>query len=135
MAIPMIAYENGLAAMDWLARAFGFKETLRMLGEGGKLAQGAMDTGDGEVMVAQPSPAYESPRRHRESCAAARRWLDVPYIIDGVLVHVDNVDLHYARAVAAGALILSEIEYGGPGRRYRVEDCEGHRWMFLQRKF
>ena len=130
----MLAYERGVEAMEWLARAFGFRETLRML-DGERLAQGAMDSGDGEVMLSSPTPAYEGPRRHRASCAAARRWSELPYIIDGVLVHVDNVDLHYARAVAAGALILSEIEYGGPGRRYRVEDCEGHRWMFLQRKF
>ena len=24
--IPMISYEDGLAALDWLARAFGFRE-------------------------------------------------------------------------------------------------------------
>lgn len=129
----MLAYENGLDAMSWLALAFGFHETMRMLDDGGRLSQGSMDTGDGEVMMSQPSPDYEAPRRHAVSCATARGWLKVPYVIDGVLVHVDDVDAHYARAVAAGALILSPLENGGPGRRYRVEDCEGHRWMFLQR--
>ena len=133
MAIPMLAYENGVDAMAWLARAFGFVETMRIL-DGERLAQGAMDSGDGPVMMASPTPAYEAPRRHGKSCAAARRWAEVPYIIDGVLVHVDDVDAHFARAVAAGAMILSPLEDGGPGRRYRVEDCEGHRWMFLQRK-
>jgi len=44
------------------------------------------------------------------------------------------VNAHFARAVAAGASILSPLEDGGPGRRHRVEDCEGHGWMFLQRK-
>ena len=34
---------------------------------------------------------------------------------------------------SASAAILSEPEDGGPGRLYRVEDLEGHRWMFLQR--
>ena len=129
----MLAYENGVEAMAWLARAFGFTETMRML-DGARLAQGSMDTGDGEVMMSSPTPHYEGPRRHAQSCAAARRWLEVPYIVDGVLVEVDDVDSHYARAVAAGATILSPLEEGGPGHRYRVEDCEGHRWMFLQRQ-
>ena len=35
--IPMIAYENGGAAMDWLARAFGFEEKTRMLAADGRL--------------------------------------------------------------------------------------------------
>ena len=53
--------------------------------------------------------------------------------MDGVLVHVADVDAHFAQAVAAGAPTLSEVEAGGPGRLYRTEDVEGHRWMFLQR--
>ena len=56
-----------------------------------------------------------------------------PWIIDGVLVYVEDVDEHYARAKAAGAVILSEPEDGPPARRYRVEDLEGHRWMFMAR--
>ena len=37
-AVPMIAYENGVAALDWLSRAFGFRERMRMLGKDGRLA-------------------------------------------------------------------------------------------------
>jgi len=47
-------------------------------------------------------------------------------------VYVDGVDAHYERARQAGANILSAPEGGLPGRRYRAEDLEGHRWMFLQ---
>jgi uncharacterized glyoxalase superfamily protein PhnB len=54
-------------------------------------------------------------------------------VIDGVLVYVDDVDAHFKRAKQAGATILGELEDGFPGRRYRAEDLEGHRWMFLQR--
>jgi len=56
----------------------------------------------------------------------------VPWIIDGVLVYVDDLDRHFKRAKAAGAMILSEIEEGSPGRRYRAEDLEGHRWFFFE---
>jgi uncharacterized glyoxalase superfamily protein PhnB len=54
-------------------------------------------------------------------------------VVDGVLVHVPDVIAHRARADAAGARMLGDIEEDGPGRRYRVEDLEGHRWMFMER--
>lgn len=131
--IPMIAYENGPAAMDWLARAFGFRERTRMLGQEGRLSHGEMQAGEGVIMLATPSPHYHGPKKHREESEAARRWSEVPYIVDGVLVYVDDVDAHFERAKAAGATILSPVEDTPDGKRYRVEDLEGHRWMFMQR--
>lgn len=130
--VPMLAYEDGVAALEWLARAFGFRERARML-DGGRLSHGEMDTGGGLVMLATPSPHYQGPKRHREGCAAARKWSEVPWVVDGVLVYVDDVDAHFERAKAAGARILSEVEGDAPGKRYRAEDLEGHRWMFMQR--
>jgi len=130
---PMIAYEDGQAAMDWLASAFGFVEVTRMLGESGRLAHGEMETGSGMVMLAEPSPDYHGPRKHREQCAQAAKWSSVPWVIDGVLVYVDDVKRHFERARSTGAHILSEVEDGGPGKRYRVEDIEGHRWMFMEK--
>jgi len=129
----MLAYEDGPAAMDWLARAFGFREVRRWLDENGRLTHGELELGGELVMLATPTPDYESPAHHRESCDAARRWSSVPYVIDGVLVHVDDVDAHCARARAAGAAILSEPADQAEGfRHYRAEDLEGHRWMFAQ---
>ncbi len=131
--IPMIAYENGPEAMDWLSRAFGFRERARMLGENGRLSHGEMEAGDGVIMLATPSPHYHGPKRHREESEAARKWSEVPYVIDGVLVYVDDVDAHFRRAKAAGATILSPVEHGQEGKRYRAEDLEGHRWMFMNK--
>jgi uncharacterized glyoxalase superfamily protein PhnB len=129
----MLSYERGAEAMSWLVAAFGFVEKTRMLAKDGRLSHGELDTGDGLVMLASPTPDYESPRRHRDACAAAKRWSAVPWVIDGVHVYVDDVDAHFARAKAAGAEMLSEIQDGPPGRRYRCEDVEGHRWMFMER--
>jgi uncharacterized glyoxalase superfamily protein PhnB len=131
--IPMIAYENGPAAMDWLARAFGFRERARMLAPDGRLSHGEMQAGDGLIMLATPSPHYHGPKRHRDECQPARHWSEVPYIIDGVLVYVDDITAHFERAKAAGATILSLPEEASEGKRYRAEDLEGHRWMFMQR--
>jgi uncharacterized glyoxalase superfamily protein PhnB len=130
--IPMLSYENGVAALEWLARAFGFKERTRLLGQNGELTHGEMDAGGGIIMLATPTPDYQAPKRHRINCKQASRWAEVPWIIDGVLIYVENVDEHYARAKEAGARILSALEDGPSGRRYRAEDTEGHRWMFVQ---
>ena len=130
----MISYEDGCAALDWLAKAFGFRERTRLADDDGRLMHGEMDVGGGLIMLASPTPDYEAPRRHRESCERARKWSTVPWIVDGVLVHVEDVDAHCARAKAEGATILSDIEDGPPGRRYRAEDPEGHRWFFIQRE-
>src|SRR5215467_7160009 len=123
--VPMLSYRDGVAAMDWLARAFGFTERARMLDNTGRLSHGELAAGDAVIMLATPTPAYEGPRLHRESCAAARAWSEVPYVIDGVLVMVEDIDAHHARASAAGAVMLGTIEDGFPGRRYRCEDLEG----------
>lgn len=131
--IPMIAYENGPAAMDWLARAFGFREVARMVVENDRLSHGEMETGSGVIMMATPSPFYHGPAHHREECEQAARWSEVPYIVDGVLVYVDDIASHFSRASAAGARILSPVEESREGKRYRAEDVEGHRWMFIEK--
>jgi uncharacterized glyoxalase superfamily protein PhnB len=129
--IPFIAYEDAATAMDWLVQAFGFTERDRIT-EDGVVGHGELELAGGTVFLAQPTPEYESPRRHAETCEAARRWQQVPWVIDGVYVGVDDVDAHYERSKAAGATILSEPEDTPHGRQYRVEDLEGHRWMFAQ---
>jgi uncharacterized glyoxalase superfamily protein PhnB len=129
--VPMIAYEDGNAAMDWLIKAFGFVEADRRVSADGRLTHGELEVGDGMIMLATPTPDYQGPKHHRENCEAARKWSSVPYIIDGVLVQVDDLEVHCARARAAGAVILSEPQTSGDGRfSYRAEDIEGHRWMF-----
>jgi PhnB protein len=131
--VPFLTYEDGIAALEWLAEVFGFTEAARFTSSDGRLSHGEMSIGDGLIMLASPSPDYEGPKRHRDNCEIAASWSALPWIIDGVLVYVEDVDEHYARAKAGGAAILSEPEDGPPARRYRVEDLEGHRWMFMAR--
>jgi uncharacterized glyoxalase superfamily protein PhnB len=132
--VPMIAYRDGAAAMDWLAAAFAFEEAVRWLDDDGVLTHGEMAAGTGRVMLATPTPAYEGPLQHRSHCAQADAWSQVSWVIDGVLVYVDDIEAHFARAQSAGARMLTGIEQGpDSGRLYRAEDPEGHRWMFMQR--
>src|SRR4051812_46102163 len=105
--IPMIAYEDGPAAMEWLARVFGFREIIRMIGSDGRLAHGEMEAANGIIMLATPTPHYERPSKHRKSCERARKWSEVPWVIDGVLVLVPDVTAHFNHAKNEGATILS----------------------------
>jgi len=130
--VPMIAYEDGVAAIDWLVRAFGFRELARMTGDDGRISHAELELGGGTIMLASPTPDYQSPRRHREGCEPARKWSALPWVIDGVMVQVGDADAHFRQASAAGATILSEPEDQPYGRAYRAEDLEGHRWMFMQ---
>jgi uncharacterized glyoxalase superfamily protein PhnB len=131
--VPMLSFEDVAAAIPWLERVLGFRERMRMTNEDGSVGHAELTLGDGVIMLGNPGPNYQSPRHHAGSCADARRWFEVPYVIDGLHVTVDDVDAHFARARDAGARILSEPQTESYGERiYRVEDLEGHRWMFAQ---
>jgi PhnB protein len=131
--VPMIAYEDTAAAIDWLVDAFGFQERgQRYVMDDGTIGHAELELGGEIVMLATPNREYQSPTRHRKTCDAADRWLDNPWVIDGVLVRVDDLDAHHARAVSAGVNVIRRPEQGPDGRRYTAEDLEGHRWMFVE---
>ena len=117
---PYVLYQDAAAAIDWLSRAFGFEERLRFADEGGVVTHAELSIGDGEVFLGHPGPDYRNPK-------------ELGVFADLVHVYVEDVDVHYARAVEAGAPILTELHdtpYGD--RRYDTEDPEGHRWSFAQ---
>jgi uncharacterized glyoxalase superfamily protein PhnB len=131
--VPMPTYEHVGEASDWLCRAFGFRELQRFTSSEGQVTTTILEgPRGGAVMPGWTGPNYQAPARHRHTCEAARLWSEVPYIVDGILVTVTGVDEHCSRARAAGARILTEPEDTGHGRSYRVEDVEGHRWMFSE---
>jgi uncharacterized glyoxalase superfamily protein PhnB len=133
--VPFIAYEDAAAAIDWLTAAFGFRESgERMTDEDGVVGHAEMELEGARIMLATPSPHYRGPRRHAQECEHARKWLDNPWVVDGLFVEVDDVGAHHDRAVAAGANVIRGLDEPGIGFRiYTVEDLEGHRWMFGQR--
>lgn len=132
--VPMIAYEDTAAAIDFLTAAFGFteREGQRYVMEDGTIGHAELELDGNIVMLATPNREYQSPKTHREHCDDAAHWLDNPWVIDGVLVLVDDLDVHHARAAEAGANVIRPPEEGPEGRLYTAEDLEGHRWMFEQ---
>lgn len=118
--IPMLSYENGVAAMDWLCDVFGFSVKTKWLDDSGKLTHGEITMGENIIMLATPTRDYRSPATLRKICTSAAKMYMVPYIINGVLVYVNDIQPHFDTAKTKGATILSAIETGGPGTRYRA---------------
>jgi len=112
---PYLYYEDSGAALAWLTRAFGFEERMRSTDEEGNLRHCEMSVGDSLIMMGSP-PGQKAP---------------VDPITVGLYVHVDDVDAHYERAVAAGARVQGppeDMEYGV--RHYGAFDLDGHQWWF-----
>jgi PhnB protein len=115
---PYLFYKDPAAALDFLTRAFGFTEKVRMADERGKVNHAEVELEDGVVMFGTPSEDYKSPK---ELGGATQL----------VYVYVRDVDAHFEHAKAAGATIVRDPEdqfYGD--RTYAVEDPEGHQWSF-----
>jgi uncharacterized glyoxalase superfamily protein PhnB len=132
--VPFLGYEDAATAIAWLERAFGFVEDRdARYEENGTITHAELSVDGATIYLSTPT-GYASPRTLREDSDLARRAYDNPWVIDGHFVEVDDVDAHYARAVAAGATILRGPEEPGIGSRiYSAEDLEGHRWMFGER--
>jgi len=115
---PYLYYADVAAALDWLARAFGFRERMRMPGPDGGIMHAEMETADGVIMLGCPSPDYRNPKQLGQTTQS-------------LYVYVDDVDKHHRHAVESGAEIVEEPEdqfYGD--RRYGAADPEGHHWFF-----
>ena len=123
-------YEDPAAAIDWLCRAFGFEVQLKVEGEGGRIEHSELVLGGGLIMVGgeRDKMPYAKP----------------PGVIGGantqnMMVFVDDVDAHCARARAAGAAITMEPKVSDYGddywvdRTYECRDVGGHHWWFVQR--
>jgi hypothetical protein len=77
----MLAYEDAAAAIDWLERAFGFRErpNSRYTDEQGTVGHAELELGDGVIMVSSPTPEYRDPRLDL-GMDALLRLLELPAI-------------------------------------------------------
>ncbi len=115
--VPYLSYEKGKSAIDFLAKAFGFEVRAVLPGPGESVMHAELGLGDSVVYLGTPD-GYRPARATAQRNAA-------------VLVYVDDVDAHCARARRAGAAIESEpadMFYGD--RVYNARDFEGQLWFF-----
>jgi len=121
-AIPGMLYRNAPEAIDWLCRVFGFEKQAVYSGPGNTIMHAELTLGGGMIMLGSVND--KAPNRNMKLPAelggAQTR---------GVSLIVKDADEIYARARAAGAKILENIEdkpYGGRG--FACLDPEGHIW-------
>ena len=118
---PYLLYADCEAALEFLARAFGFEEVLRYTGSEGYVNHAEMRLGDSIIYMGDPGDQYRNPKQLGQETV-------------GIYVEIDrSVDELFERARAAGAEIREEPtdqEYGH--RRFIAKDPEGHEWFFAE---
>lgn len=126
--IPCLRYKDAPAAIDFLCRAFGFKEHAVYRDEADpKIVQHAQLTlNDNMIMLGSDRP---------NETTYLYRWKTVEQagcITMCIYAVVDDPDAHAAQAKAQGARILRGPfdNPGYPGRSYDVVDSEGNVWNF-----
>src|SRR6476619_2848549 len=97
-------YDDAAGAIEWLCRALGFEVRLKVEGDGGRIEHSELVFGDALIMVAQSGI---HPRRPHFPRGASPRSIDGANT-QSLLLFVDDVDAHCARARAAGATVLEE---------------------------
>jgi uncharacterized glyoxalase superfamily protein PhnB len=116
--IPVLIYEDIEAGHDYLVRVFGFTSDGVERTPDGTVVHGEVRLGDARIWLHRETGSLASPR-------------NLTQLNGGMVVHVDDVDAHFARSRDAGAVIDSEPadqEYGQ--REYGARDLEGHHWWF-----
>lgn len=117
--VPILSFREGIRTIDWLCEAFGFTKAMVVPGEGGRVMHAELSLGGAMVMGGSEAPDTDYKR------AAHPTGRAMLYVV------LDEVDEHCARARAAGAEIVLDLEtkeYGG--RDYTARDPEGNLWTF-----
>jgi uncharacterized glyoxalase superfamily protein PhnB len=125
-------YDDAAAAIRWLGEAFGFEVRIKIEGEGGRIEHSELTFGDALIMVGQSgAPGKSEWRRSPASLGGANTQT--------MMIYVDDVEAHFARARAAGATMLREpttVDYGADywsDRAYECVDPGGHHWYVAER--
>jgi uncharacterized glyoxalase superfamily protein PhnB len=111
---PILRYRDPHAAIDWLCQAFGAEKLLVVPDDNGSVRHAELKLGNGAIMLGGDR---DDP------------WGKVGTA--AVYVAIADPDAHYARATAAGAEIIRELNdtpYGS--REYGAKDPEGNTWSF-----
>ena len=105
--IPVLGYPSVSEAVAWLTRAFGFGVRWRVEEHRAQLGVGL-------------------------TAALAITEGPVPETTDHVMVRVEHVDTHRARAMAAGASVSEAADHMYGERQYTATDLSGRRWVFTE---
>lgn len=119
---PRLAYDDPSAALEFLKTAFGLREQNRMEGPDDTF-MAWLDFGNNTMMIGRSGPERHnlySPRETGKPTAEMN-------------VAVNDIDAHFHRAKAAGAVIRTALVDAPWGyRHYEAVDPEGHGWHFMK---
>lgn len=108
--IPGMRYRNAPAAIEWLCRAFGFEKHLVVPDKDGGIAHAQLTFGDGMIMLSSVGGGdFGRLMKHPDEIGGCET--QSAYVI------APDCDAHYARAKAAGAVMLRDVQdedYGRP---------------------
>ena len=131
----IVYYDDAAGAIDWLCHAFSFEVRLKVEGDAGRIEHSELVYGEALVMVSQSGL---KPGRPNMPPGASPRSIGGGNT-QSLMLFVDNVDEHCARARGAGAAVIEEPavhDYGADywaDRSYGALDPEGHLWWFTER--
>lgn len=117
-----MSYRNAPEAIEWLCRVFGFEKRAVYPGPDNTIMHAELTLGSGMLMLGSlKDDEHSRLMKHPDEIGGAETR--------GANLIVSDADVVYARAKAAGAEILSDIEdkpYGG--RAFACRDLEGRIW-------
>jgi uncharacterized glyoxalase superfamily protein PhnB len=111
---PYLYYDDAGAALDWLARVFGFRETARYVDADDVVHESEMQVGATTIQLCGRTPG------ENEGSGLL------------LIVHVDDVAGMHARVVAAGVEAAPPEQQPYGPRTFTVTDPWGYRWNFWQ---
>jgi MerR family transcriptional regulator, thiopeptide resistance regulator len=121
--IPLRVYDDMEAAQRFLVEVFGFKRGRLDRDSNGRPVHAEVSIGDSVIWIHRVDPKH--------GLVSAR---SLPAQPGGLIVFVEDVDVHYRHAKSAGATIDSpptDQPYGQ--REYSARDTEGNLWYFATR--
>lgn len=128
LLIPCLRYADAPSAITFLCEAFGFERHAVYTDNSNPavVLHAQLNLGDNMVMLGS-AIAGEASERYRWRTPAEAGGITMC-----VCAVVDDIEAHYARAIAADADIVTPLHdnVGYPGRSYSARDPEGNVWDF-----
>jgi uncharacterized glyoxalase superfamily protein PhnB len=120
--IPALRYADAPAAIEWLCNVLGCTKHAVYANPDGTIAHAELALGGGMIMLGSAKDD-EHGRRFKSPSEVGGNETRSAYVV------VADTDAVYAKAHAAGAVIVREIQntdYGS--REFTLLDPEGHSW-------
>jgi uncharacterized glyoxalase superfamily protein PhnB len=119
--MPTLRYKDAPAAIDWLCQVFGFARHAVYATPDGAIGHAELTLNGGMIMLG--SEKNDEYGRNFKSPGELGAETRSAYIV------VPDADAVYARAQAAGAVVVRPLQDTGYGsREFTVKDPEGHSW-------